>query len=122
MPGVVRRSIALALLALAVGGAGCAGERTSEPAAGGGGSGVTIDMKDIKYVPDRATVKAGQTVLWTNSDSVAHTVTKDSGPGPDFDSGTIAAGKTYEQKFDEPGTIAYLCTIHPNQTGTLDVQ
>jgi plastocyanin len=119
---VVRRlAVPLICLALAgLPGLACGGEE--EPAGGGGGGGgVTIDMKDIKYVPANATAKVGQTVTWTNSDAVAHTVTKESGPGPDFDSGAIAAGKTYKQTFDEPGEIAYVCTIHPAQTGTLRV-
>ena len=111
----------LVVLALVLGLAACSGERTSEPA-GGEGGGVTIDMKDTKYVPMEATAKVGDTVTWTNSDAIAHTVTKDAGPGPDFDSGTIAAGKSYEETFEEAGTIEYLCTIHANQTGTLTVE
>ncbi len=83
---------------------------------------VTIDMKDIEYLPAAATAKVGDTVLWTNSDTVAHTVTKTGGPGPSFDSGTIPIGGTYTQTVKLPGKIGYLCTIHPNQTGTLTVQ
>ena len=105
------------VLSLVLALAGCSGERTSS-----GGEGVTIDMKDTKYVPMEATAKVGDTVTWTNSDAIAHTVTKDAGPGPDFDSGTIAAGKSYEETFEEAGTIEYLCTIHANQTGTLTVE
>jgi plastocyanin len=102
-------------------GLACGGEE-DRPAPAAAAGGVTIDMKDIKYVPEQATAKVGQTVTWTNSDSVAHTVTKADGPGEDFDSGTIAAGKTYEQKFTEAGTVSYVCTIHPNQTGSIDVR
>ena len=83
---------------------------------------VTIDMKDIKYVPAAANAKVGDTVVWTNSDSVAHTVTKTGGPGPSFDSGTIPPGGTYSQTVKAPGRIDYVCTIHPNQTGTLTVK
>ena len=83
---------------------------------------VTIDMKDIKYLPQTARIKAGETVLWTNSDSVAHTVTKQAGPGPNFDSGTIPPGGNYLRTFKEPGKLDYVCTIHPNQTGVLNIQ
>ena len=115
------RSVAIALVGAVLALAGCGGEE-EQPAPGAASGGVTIDMKDIKYVPAEATVPVGSTVTWTNSDAVAHTVTKESGPGEDFDSGTIAAGKTFEQTFEETGEIAYVCTIHPNQTGTLTVE
>ncbi len=81
---------------------------------------VAIDMKDIKYVPAKASAKVGQTVRWTNSDPVAHTVTATS--GSDIDSGTINANDTYEAKFTRAGTVAYFCEIHPNQKGTVTVR
>ena len=80
-----------------------------------------VDMKDIKYNPQNIGVSKGDTITWTNSDQVPHTVTKDGGPGANFDSGDIAAGKKYEQTFDAVGKIDYHCTIHPQQTGTIEV-
>jgi plastocyanin len=81
---------------------------------------VMVDMKDIKYVPRNVTANVGQTVRWTNSDPVAHTVTAKS--GSDVDSGTINPNDTFEAKFDKPGKVDYVCTIHPNQTGTVTVR
>lgn len=92
---------------------------------GGGaaaGKQVAIEVVDIDYDPDDATVKKGATVKWTNTGELPHTVTKDEGPGPDFDSGTMEPGDTYEQTFDTPGEIDYLCTIHPDQDGSITVQ
>lgn len=86
------------------------------------GKTVEVVMEDTKFDPMDVTVPAGGTIIWTNEDDFSHTVTKESGPGPEFDSGPIAGGETYEQTFDEPGTIAYLCTIHPGQTGTITVE
>ncbi len=83
---------------------------------------VRVGMEDIQYVPKAVKVKAGGTVRWTNSDSVTHTVTKEGGPGPRFDSGNMEVGATFEQKFDRPGKVDYVCTIHPNQTGTVTVE
>ena len=79
-------------------------------------------MQDIEYVPKEVTVKKGGTVTWTNSDSVTHTVTKEGGPGPDFDSANIEVDGTFKQKFNMAGAIEYVCTIHPNQTGTITVE
>lgn len=81
-----------------------------------------VDMQNIQFVPTEVTVKAGNTIQWTNSDNVTHTVTKASGPGPRFDSKNIAQGETYERNFPDKGTINYRCTIHPNQTGVIVVQ
>lgn len=90
--------------------------------AAAGGKPVEIDIVDIDYDPKAATAKKGVTVKWTNTGNLPHTVTKDSGPGPDFDSGTIQPGDTFEETFTTAGKIGYLCTIHSGQTGTLTVQ
>jgi plastocyanin len=87
----------------------------------GGAGQVVVDMKDIKYVPQHVDVKVGQTVKWTNSDAVAHTVTADKGAS--FDSGTINVGGTYQWKAAKPGEIHYFCTIHGQvQSGTITVK
>jgi plastocyanin len=81
---------------------------------------VQVDMKDIKFVPQTVTAKVGQTIRWTNSDPVAHTVTAKS--GSDVDSGTIGPNQTFETKFAKAGRVDYVCSIHPNQTGTVIVK
>ncbi len=132
----------LSLLALALAVAGCGDDEdedggsaqttTEGPADTGPGTGtetgrasgdtVRVGMRDIQYIPKEVTVRAGGTVRWTNGDSVTHTVTKRSGPGPSFDSGNMEVGATFEQRFDRPGKVDYVCTIHPNQTGTVTVE
>ena len=90
---------------------------------GGGGKAVTVDIPAIEFDPADVTVKAGTTITWTNSDDLPHTVTKEGGPGPDFDSGELAPGSgEFEQTFDEAGTVDYVCTIHPGQAGTVVVE
>jgi plastocyanin len=95
---------------------------STTPAAGG--SGASVSMKNIAFNPKTLTVSKGTTVTWTNDDSVNHDVTKKSGPGPDFKSGSgnISSGGTYKQTFDTPGTIQYVCTIHPGMAGTIVVK
>lgn len=98
---------------------------TEKPASGGGataGKQVAVKIVDIDYDPKAETVEKGVTVKWTNTGNLPHTVTKDSGPGPDFDSGTLQPGDTFEQTFDTPGKVGYLCTIHSGQTGSITVQ
>jgi plastocyanin len=76
-------------------------------------------MKDIQFKPENVTVKVGQTVTWTNDDPVAHTVTAKS--GADFDSGTVSPGGRFAFAAKKAGKISYVCTIHPNQKGTITV-
>jgi plastocyanin len=123
------RRVLLALLALALL-AGCGTEKSAGPKdAGGnaegpptaaGGKTVHVVMRDILFVPDKVTARVGQTVRWTNEDDVAHTVKAEK--GAKFASkGPLSKGDTYEVKLSNPGTIGYVCTIHPNQHGTITV-
>ena len=116
-----RRALPLAALALALATAGCGTEDEPAPPQAQPDA-VTIDMKDVKYTPQNTTVGVGEKVVWTNSDPFAHTVTKSTGPGKPFDSGTVAGGKTYTLTFAEPGKVAYFCEIHPNQIGSITVE
>lgn len=124
---IVIGGIALALLAAGCGSSGGGSSGTSAaPASSGGSSGpvTKIDMKNIQFNPKTITVPKGTTVEWVNEDSVSHDVNKDSGPGPDFSSGSgnIGNGGTYKVTFDTAGTIKYECTVHPGMTGTIVVK
>jgi plastocyanin len=92
------------------------------PSTGTAKSAVAVVMKNTRFVPMNIKVKKGGTITWTNKDPFAHTVTKGSGPGAKFDSGQVDGGGTFKQKFRTAGKIDYVCTIHPNQTGTITVE
>ena len=83
-----------------------------------------VGLQDIAFDPQEVTVKKGGTVTWTNNESVPHDVTKEDGPGPDFSSGdgNMQEGDTFKQKFSAPGEVSYICTVHPNMTGTVTVK
>ncbi len=102
------------------------GDKAAQETAGTGGAAaggtVTVSMKNTRYVPMDVEVKVGDIIKWTNDDSFPHTVTKTSGPGPKFDSGTVGGGETYQQKFTKAGKVDYVCTIHPRQVGTVSVE
>ena len=63
-------------------------------------------MQNIQFDPGDVTIKAGETVTWTNDEGVAHDVDKTSGPGPQFSSGPeggMMEGDTFEHTFDQAG-------------------
>ncbi len=122
---------ALACLALAAGGvlAGCGDDEkdtastpaappaAAEPSASGE---VKVTMKDIQYVPAAITAKVDQKIVWENTDGkIPHTVTATD--GAEFDSGNMDAGDTFDYTPTTAGMIAYVCTIHPNQKGSITV-
>lgn len=81
---------------------------------------VEVSIEDIKFLPQRVTVKVGQTVRWTNADPVAHTVA--AAGKTEFSSEVLNRGDTHEFTPTTPGTVDYFCTIHEGQTGTLIVR
>lgn len=93
-------------------------EATDAPPASG--DVVKVNMKDIKFVPESVTVKVGQKILWTNTDgSIPHNVT--AREGADFKSDNLNSGDTFEYTPTKAGKIAYVCTIHAGQNGTITV-
>lgn len=130
----MRRRLLLAPLAaasLAVAGCGssdgggstASAPATSTPAAGPAtksGNAVQIGMKGIAFDPKEVTVAVGTTVTWKNLEDIPHNVVAEE--GADFQSDTFGKGGTYEFKATKPGTVKYVCTIHPGMEGTLTVE
>ena len=69
--------------------------------------------------PATLEVKVGTVVTWTNTDSVAHSVTSDTANV--FDSGPLNNGATFTFTFTQPGTYTYHSSSDPNMTGTITV-
>jgi plastocyanin len=76
------------------------------------------------YVPAEATVKAGDTVTWTN-DTAIHTATsgKDATPDGKFDTSLVSPGQSSRSITmpHELGQYTYFCTLHPWMVGTITV-
>jgi plastocyanin len=87
---------------------------------GGGGGGAEVSEEGIAFQPAEVTVGVGDTVTWTNNDSVGHDVTADSFSSGD--PGGMAPGDTFEHTFEEAGTFDYVCTVHPGMEGTVVVE
>ncbi|MGC2668537.1 MAG: plastocyanin/azurin family copper-binding protein [Candidatus Nitrosopolaris sp.] len=103
-----------------------------------GGSSVSIvpnasTLADKAFAPNPLNAKVGDTVTWTNKDTIFHTVTSGTGPsdtthGKEFDSGLsgptalTTQGKTFSHKFMTAGEFPYFCQLHPTMIGKVVVK
>jgi plastocyanin len=77
-----------------------------------------VEIEDFAYNPDPVTIEEGGKVIWKNRDAAPHTATAEDGS---FDTGTIEEGKLKSETFKQPGTYEYICSIHPQMHGTVEV-
>jgi plastocyanin len=131
-------ALILACIALGLVAAGCGGDDNSSSGGGGGdggasnsgessgGGGAKVGMANVQFDPKDITVKAGETITFTNDESIPHDVHKTSGPGKDFssgDTGGMQQGDTFELTLNEPGKYGYVCNVHaPGMAGTITVK
>ncbi len=79
------------------------------------------------FSPMKATVDVGGKVIFSNTDTAAHTFTAgavtDETPGEVFDSGLVMAGQLYDKWIPTTvGEVPYFCMVHPWMTGLIVVQ
>lgn len=78
-----------------------------------------VSIQNFSFSPATLTIKRGDTVRWTNQDSVQHTATADNGF---FDTGLLSQGQSDTVTFTTTGTFSYYCTPHPNMRATIIVE
>jgi plastocyanin len=117
---LVRRPLAIAAaLAAAAFAVPIAASAQAKPA-------VVVKMSDKPpvFIPQKVTIKPGQTVEWINNAKTLHSIDADpsmvqnskdvvlpKGTKP-FDSGFMQPGATYDHAFTVPGTYKYTCVPH----------
>jgi plastocyanin len=99
--------------ALALAASGCSSDEADGLAANADGS--TIAVRDYVFEPGALTVSIGETVTWVWEGQAAHNVI-----GEGFGSDDQSSG-TFRYTFEQPGTYAYTCTIHPGMEGEVIV-
>jgi plastocyanin len=77
-----------------------------------------VTVEAVAFQPADLTVNVGDTVVWTNKDPFPHTATAAGA----FDSKSIAAGGSWRFTARRAGTFPYVCTLHSNMKGTLQVE
>ena len=90
---------------------------TAAPAQEDGAGAATVSIIDFEFDAP-ASVAAGTEITVVNNGEATHTWTQPDGA---FDTGQIAPGSSATVTIDEPGTYDYVCSIHSNMTGTIEV-
>lgn len=81
-----------------------------------------VAIQDYAYAPEIIKIKVGDTVTWTNNDTVQHDVKSEAGLSEGPMSELLAKGETYNFTFMEAGTYNYYCSPHPYMKGTVIVE
>ena len=92
---------------------------TPTPAADPTGAVARTVIRSMAFPEDLLEVTVGTTVVWTNEDAAAHTVTAVDGS---FDSGRLRSGDSWSYTFDTVGTVEFYCRPHPFMRGTVVVR
>jgi plastocyanin len=79
---------------------------------------IAIHIDNFVFEPAQLTVKAGQTVTWTNRDDIPHTVVC----AGKFRSKTMDTDGTFSFTFMSAGEYKYFCSLHPHMTGVIKVE
>jgi plastocyanin len=74
--------------------------------------GLTVYQENKKFSESEVTVKQGQSVTFTNHDTVTHNVFS-STSGMEFDLRTQQPGQSSTVTFDHVGEAEVMCAIHP---------
>lgn len=114
-----KTQLAISLIAVLALLGGCGGGGGTKKSSGGGGNTVDVSMQGLRFHPDSVTARVGQTVVWTNNDSVDHNVTAMSGAS--FHSRAFGQGGTFRFRASRAGTVRYACTLHPGMVGSIRV-
>jgi plastocyanin len=80
---------------------------------------IAVKITRFAFSPQKVVIPVGGSVTWTNNDDVAHTATASDNS---FDSGNLANGQSWTHVFAKAGKYSYICSYHPNMTGTIVVQ
>jgi plastocyanin len=78
----------------------------------------TVDIRNFAFHPQTLKIERGGRVAFANSSDVAHTATRSGS----FDTRRIAPGKSVLVRFNQRGTFAYHCKIHPFMKGKIVVE
>jgi plastocyanin len=79
----------------------------------------TVGIADFLFGPEKISVQAGQTVTWTNTDESPHQVTVQG--ASTLRTSVILKGQSTALQFNDVGAYDYICGLHTNMKGKIEV-
>jgi len=80
-----------------------------------------VDQRDLRFVPETLSVKAGDYVRFTDSDRITHNITVINPDGTSQDKGMSTYSQHIVVQFETPGVYRVICRIHPDMKMTITV-
>lgn len=77
-----------------------------------------VSIVSFDFVPSSISGVVGDTVTWTNTETLQHSTTSDNGV---WDSGLLSQGQSYSFVFTVSGSYPYHCTPHPWMTAVINI-
>lgn len=78
----------------------------------------TVWMTGVTFQPETIVVNKGDTIVWVNTDIVAHNVTVL--PNQEWTSGNIKTDGMWKMAIEN--SFDYFCSIHPPMKGSVEVR
>jgi plastocyanin len=78
-----------------------------------------VGIAGFAFGPAKLTIGPGQSVTWTNGDDSPHQVTLAQSQER---SAVLLKGQSHTQAFAAPGVYEYMCGLHPNMKGSVEVK
>jgi plastocyanin len=69
-----------------------------------------VAIQNMAFNPQTLVIKAGESVVWTNMDTITHSVKSDS--GTEINSPYMDQKQSYLHTFNTAGNFSYHCVIH----------
>lgn len=77
---------------------------------------VTVDMKELKFLPEKILISPGTKVIWKNLDQENHYVNTETHPAHSYftiqNSSKILTGQEFSASFTKEGQYNYHCSAH----------
>jgi plastocyanin len=81
---------------------------------------IVVSVEKMQFIPQKITVKPGTTVKWLNNEKRGnHTISFEKEGLPESD--RFFPGESWQRTFEKTGNYPYICGIHPEMNGVVEV-